>query len=80
VGAPFFSHSFKAPIILVLNKKVIHIFSFLFCDSVFFFFFFFEFLFRILEIFNAFYIAIIFYYIVQWMLERAAVKHTFIRY
>jgi hypothetical protein len=43
------------------------------------FLFFFEILFRILEIFNAFYIAIIFI-IVQWMPERAAIKHTFIRY
>jgi len=42
-------------------------------------FFFFEILFRILKIFNAFYIAIIFI-TVQWVLERAAVKHTFIRY
>ncbi len=39
----------------------------------------FENLFRILEIFNAFYIAIIKKIIVQWMPERAAVMHTFIR-
>jgi hypothetical protein len=46
----------------------------------FFFLFFFEILFRILEIFNAFYIAIIFFSIVQWMPEQTIVKHTFIRY
>jgi len=41
--------------------------------------FFFEILFRILEIFNAFYIVIIFYYS-SMDIRASSVKHTFIRY
>jgi hypothetical protein len=55
VGAPFFSHSFQAPLILVLNKKgYSYLFIFILWYSFFFFFFFFTWSFNLFSWFHVY--------------------------